>query len=382
MSAARDALALALAPWTRVRSLNLWAVHGDSLAAALYLDQATLRNMSARHPLHWANALSGGRGQFVATKRGNFGVSGERTDQVKARQSEVLASGVGLVWLCCGTNDMAQDYPTAGTSAVTAFSNIADMCRRCTVAGVTVILELPPGATNLTAAQIGQLKELHQRLIEFSLTMPMVYLHDASRMVMNPTSSTTALAPKTSYFYDTTHPSALGAYYWGKSLAALIQRIVPPWPRFAHLNVADAQRAPYAANPFFVTQSGGTNSIGAALTSGAVPGSWSLARAGSPTVAISYGTDDGTALDPSIGSKVILSCTFTAAGERIILATPDLSTSLWNAGDVLDTSARHRLVSGAANVASIRHRLSVSVDGNAADYYSLLEATSSDASPD
>lgn len=379
-----DAVA-ATAPWTRVRSLNLAAALGDSLAAALHLDVAgTFRNMNARHPLHWANAFSGGRVRFVNTNRGNFGVSGERTDQIMARVPAVIASGAGLVWLMAGTNDLAQNYPTAGTCAATAFENIATMVRQLNAAGITVIVEMVVGATNLTAAQIGYMNELNQRLVEFVATCPagMVYLHDASRMILNPTSSTSAIAFKTNYAYDATHPSALGGYYWGKSLATLIQQIVPPWPRLGHLNLTDAQRSPYIANGLFTVQTGGTNNIGAALTSGAVPANWVLSRSGSPTVAISYGTDDGTALDPSMGSKCVLTCTFTAAGERISLTCADISTSLWNVGDIVDTGCRSRLVSGAAYVASVRHRVSLSVDGVAADYYSLIEASSSDPAPD
>lgn len=374
-------------PWASLPKKNLAAVLGDSLAAALHLDvSGTFRNTNARHPLNWANALSGNRLQYVATNRGNFGVSGQRTDQIMTRVPAVIASGAGLVWICAGTNDVSQDYPTAGTMAATAAANIQSMVQSFNAAGIVCIVELVIGAANYTTAQLGGLNELNQRIIEFATTAPsgMLYLHDASRMVLNPTNSTTAIAFKSGYAYDTpaVHPSALGGYYWGKSLAALIQQFVPPWPRFGHLNLTDAQRSPYVANPLFTTQTGGTNNIGAALTSGAVPGSWSLARAGSPTVAITYGTDDGTALDPSMGSKVILTCTFTAASERIILATPDLNTSLWTFGDIIDTSARHRLVSGSAYIASVRQRLSVGVDGSGADYYCLLEATSSDQAPD
>lgn len=378
--AAEELAAALILPY---RSRNLWAALGDSLAAMLHLDvTGTFRNMNARHPLHWANGLSGGRGQFVSTNRGNFGVSGERTDQIMARVPAVIASGAGLVWLMAGTNDLAQNYPTAGTCAATAFANIATMVRRITAAGITVILELVVGATNLTAAQIGYMNELNQRLVEFATTMPNVYLHDASRMILDPTNSTSAIAFKTSYAYDATHPSALGGYYWGKSLATLIQQIVPPWPRLGHLNLTDAQRAPYIANGLFTVQTGGTNNIGAALTSGAVPTNWVLSRSGSPTVAISYDTDDGTALDPSMGSKCIMAVTFTAAGERISLACSDISTSLWNVGDIVDTGCRSRLVSGAAYAASVRHRVSLSVDGVAADYYSLIEASSTDPAPD
>lgn len=363
------------------RSRVLAAALGDSIAASLHLDIGAYRNLNARCPLNWANAMSGGRLKIVPGS--NFGVSGERTDQIMARVQDVIASGAGLVWLVAGTNDIAQLYPSAATCAATAAANVTTMVQRLNAAGIVVICEMVPGAADFSATQLGYMNELNQRLIEFAATGPadMLYLHDASRMVLNPTNSTSVIAGKANYFYDATHPAPLGAYYWGKSLATLIQRIVPQYPRLGHLNLVDAQRSPYLLNPFFATQSGGTNTIGAALTGGAVPANWVLARTGSPTVAISYGTDDGTALDPSMGNKVILTCTFTAAGQRITLQQ-DVGAGLWTPGVILDTGARHRVVSGGANVASARHQLSHSVDGSAVNYYSMIEAVSTEYGPD
>lgn len=371
----------ALNTYARPRNPNLFVALGDSLAASLHLDIGFFRNINPRHPLNWANALSGGRMVPVATNRGNLGVSGERTDQVMTRVPAVIASGAGTVWLCVGTNDIAQQYPSAGTVVATTFANIVSMVDSLVAAGCQVILEMVVGAASYSATLIGQLNELNQRLVEFAYTRNRVYLHDASRMLLNPTNSTSALAFKTNYAYDATHPSSLGGYYWGKSLAALVQQIVPAIPRLGHLNVADAQRQPALSNGLFTTQTGGLTNIGAALTSGAVPGGWTLLRSGSPTVAITYGTDDGTALDPSMGSKVILTCTFTAAGERVTLQQ-DIATANWSPGDIVDTGVRHRLVSGMANTASVRHQLSHSVDGNLVNYYSMIEPVSTEYGPD
>ncbi|MDI4662834.1 GDSL-type esterase/lipase family protein [Xanthobacter autotrophicus] len=371
---------LAAAPWTRLRSPNLVATLGDSLAASLHLD-SNRRNLCTRSQLAWASVLSGSRLRFVTSSGGNFGWSGERTDQIMARLQATINSGAGTVILIAGTNDVGQLYPTSGTCAATAAANIAIMARAIVNAGAQVVIELPPGSANYTVTQIGILNELNQRLTEFALTMPRVYLHDASKMILNPTNSTSALAPKPNYFYDLTHPQGLGAYYWGKSLANLLSQIIPPYPRFGHLDLTDVQPTAFLSNALFVTQSGGTNSIGAALTSGAVPASWELNRSGSPTVAITYGTDDGAPLDPSIGSKAILTITFTAAGERLYLRQ-SVSTGLWNPGDVFDFGCRMRLVSGMSAVAATRMFVPVALDGVELANYSMIEAAPSEYGPD
>ncbi|MFG1333975.1 SGNH/GDSL hydrolase family protein [Xanthobacter autotrophicus] len=371
---------LAAAPWTRMRNPNLGATLGDSLAAAYHADSQK-RNISMRSPLAWANLLSGSRLKMVATSGGNFGFSGDRTDQIMARLPACIASGAGTVILIAGTNDIAQLYPTAGTCAATAAANIASMVRSIVNAGAQVVIELPPGAANYTAQMNGILNELNQRLIEFAVTMPRVYLHDSSKMILNPTNSATVIAEKANYFYDNTHPQGLGAYYWGKSLAGLLSEIVPAYPRLGHLNLTDAQPIDYLSNPLLTVQTGGTNLAGAGLTSGAVPGGMQFGRGGSATAALTYGTDDGTALDPSMGSKLIMTITFSAAGDRVYIRR-DVPTSLWNPGDIFDFGCRMRLVSGAAAVASMRMFVPVSLDGVELGYYSMVEAASSEYGPD
>lgn len=373
---------LATSPWTRIRSRTLGAVLGDSLAAGLHLDAGTYRNVSARHPLNWANGLSGGRLQFVSANRGNFGVSGERSDQIMARIPAVIASGAGVVWLIDGTNDIAQQYPTGPTCAQTAAANIIATCRALLTAGCAVILELVPGAQNYTAAQIGYLNSLNQRLIEYAATAQEVYLHDSSRMILNPTNGTGALAWNTGYTQDGTHPAVAGAYYWGKSLAALLQRIVPPTQRLGHINLGDAQPTQFLLNPFFATTTGGTNgNSGAAVTSGTVAQSWTVSRTGSATATLAYAADDGAALDPSVGNKCTATCTFTAAGE-IIRLWQNLAAGTWFAGYIFDFGCRSRVVSGMDKLSAARLGASVSIDSVVRNYYSMVDAATSDTQPD
>ncbi|MFG1389093.1 GDSL-type esterase/lipase family protein [Xanthobacter versatilis] len=382
MSVDSIARGMAAAPWTRMRNPNLLCTYGDSLAASLTVDTSLKQNLGANAPINWVNVRGGGNLRFVTLNNGNFGVSGQRSDQILARLPDVMASGAGTVIIYAGTNDIAQNYPTAGTAAATAAANIMLMARAIIASGAQVVIELPVGSTSWTAAQIGANYELHQRLREFSEGTPNVYLHDATPTVMDTSSSsTTALVAQANRLYDATHPNGLGAYYWSKSLGALMDKITRPYPRMSHMLASDAQASAYVTNGLFLTQTGGTNSIGAALTSGAVPGSWTLLRSGSPTVGITYGTDDGTATDPSIGAKVILTIAFTAANEYVRLYQ-DLAPPRLNIGDVLELGARHRVTSGMATLTSSRLHAPVQVDGVTRDWYSMLEGAAAQYGPD
>lgn len=381
--ASRTREELAALPLAPTKHANVWAVLGDSLAAALTVDTTLKQNSAATSPINWANSLSGGRAKYCALNNGNFGVSGERTEQIMARVPAVVSTNAGLVFIFAGTNDIGQNYPTAATCAERCASNIENMVRAILAGGARhVVVILPLGSTGWTAAQYTILYDLHQRLKEMVERIPSVYLFDPAPAVLNAANSTTAIAAKTNYFYDATHPNGRGAYYWGKALASdVVTPLVAPYPRISHLNATDVQAAAFINNGLFWTQTGGTNSIGAALTSGAVPGGFTLLRSGSATVAITYGTDDGTALDPSMGSKVILTITFTAAGEYVRLQQ-DVSTTGISPGDAFDAGCRARVTSGMDNLTAAKMHMSVSVDGVTRDWYSLLEGAAAQYGPD
>ena len=370
-----------VAPWTRLRNPGILATYGDSLAASLTIDTSLKQNYGATSPVNWAIMLNRGLFRLTAANNGNFGGSGQRTDEMLPRLQSVIASGAGTVIIFAGTNDIALSYPTLGTSAQVAFSNVRKMVLALIRAGIQVVIDLPLGSTSWSAAQIAQLYRYHQMLKEFVEKTPMVYIHDASPMVLNAVGSATAITFKANYFYDQTHPNGRGAYYWGKSLLALLQQIIPPLPRITYLGLTDVRDLLYINNGLFTVQTGGTNNIGAALIGGAVPAGFTLYRTGNATVSLSYGTDDGTALDPSLGGKLIMACTFTAAGE-VIRLQQDLGITGVAPGRAFDLGCRARVVSGMDSLCAARMHASVSVDGVSRDWYSLLEGASSHYGPD
>ena len=168
------------------RKRHIVAALGDSRIAATYLDISTRRNLGARSPLNWANALMGHR----LVIGDDYGVSGDRTDQMLARLAAATASGAGLLYLQGGVNDIAQNYPTAGTSGATAFANLRTMAEAGRAAGMQVVIEVEVGAQNLnTVAFVTQINELNALIYEYAEKTPRVYVHDARSVVLNATSS-------------------------------------------------------------------------------------------------------------------------------------------------------------------------------------------------
>src|SRR5438874_13044914 len=95
---------------------------GDSRVAQTHADPSFL-NKTAYNHFSMGNALAGNRALMVM----NLGNSGDRTDQVLARLRTALTCGAYWMYIHCGVNDIAQNYPTAGTAGVTAFTNIVTM---------------------------------------------------------------------------------------------------------------------------------------------------------------------------------------------------------------------------------------------------------------
>jgi len=144
---------------------------GDSRVAAVYAD-LNQRIYSGYSPLNWANALSDQRMVIGTT----FGVSGDRTDQALARLSAAIATGAGTLYIQCGLNDIAQQYPTAGTSGATAAANIMVMAEAARAVGMLVVIEIEVGSSAMnTAALVGQVVELNERLYEYAERTPGVH---------------------------------------------------------------------------------------------------------------------------------------------------------------------------------------------------------------
>ena len=352
------------------------AALGDSRIDAIYLDASTRRNLGARSPLNWANALMGHR----LVIGDDYGVSGDRTDQMLARLAAAIASGAGLLYLQGGVNDIAQNYPTAGTSGATAFANLKAMAEAGRAAGMQVVIEAEVGAQNLnTAAFVTQINELNALLYEYAEETPGVHVHDARSVVLNATSSDTVVSFKAGYTSDGTHPTPKGAAYWGESLAALLTQIIPSRAQLLGRNRIELPsngRRQLLLNHLFQTATGGTLSNG---VTGTVPSGWTGHRATTvPSAAFSTQADAS-----GLGNNVVIDATFTAAGEEIRLYQ-DVNIANWLPGDIVEVYADVQIVGNPTCLASVALYLghNTGSGGTTYDSFDLLHGVTSEAGPD
>lgn len=302
---------------------------GDSRPTAVYNDNGST-SKGNRSPLVWANVLSGQR-LIIGP---NFSVAGERSDQALARVPAVIASGAGLCHVWVGLNDIAQNYPTAATSGATAAANTIAALEQFRSAGIICVVEAEMGSAGLNAAQVIQVATYNAIIYDYCERSVGVYFHDARSIVMNPTFSTTLIGGRAGYFYDNpaVHEACRAAFYHGRSLAALIQAIVPPRfgvPLIGNVEQFTAGGYQLVTNPNFNTVAGGT--VGAGI-SGNVPAAWIAVCSGGATATLT------SQVDPTgNGNSVLAAITFTAAGETFRLhQSPSVNT--WNIGDNLEAA--------------------------------------------
>ena len=243
---------------------------GDSRDDAIYLDPSQ-RNRNTRSQLNWANSLLGHRFIIGPT----FGVSGNRTDQMLARLPSAIATGAGILHVWGGINNIGQvasgppaftythaitgETVTIDTVAAVAMRDIAQITRTARAAGMVVIIENEIGGSTITTAEkLAALNNLRQMIAEFGEKTPGVYVHDAYAAVMQPGAATPTF--KSGYSYDGVHENGRGAYWHGKSLAALLDRIAPARSILVRsgFEVPANGRRQLLGNPIFNTTTGGT----------------------------------------------------------------------------------------------------------------------------
>lgn len=336
-----------------LRNPNTVVALGDSRVAQIHGDApGAFRNKTAYNHFSAGNALANNRAVLVQ----NLGVSGDRMDQVLARLPTALASGAQWLYIHAGVNDIAQAYPSATTSGVTAWLNIKTMIDAAVSIGMRPLVVLEPGATNYSTAQIGQLIILQQYTREYAETCPGMVLFDLPAALYNPasaSSTTVTLQGST----DGTHEGNLGGYLGGVAFSSLLQSIMPPRPHGTRSPVdATVSLTNLMSNSMFTTTSGGV--LGGGNT-GTLAGSWTGSRTNTSSCAYSV----GAAADGSGLTEQVMACTFAAAGDEINIHQ-DATLANWSQGDIVQASAEVVVDSGSSNLAGVCLYIQANGSGN------------------
>lgn len=234
--------------------------------------------------LSWAEILSGGR--LISPAEFNFGVSGERSDQMLARVGRVVAARPDICVVFGGVNDL----PTL--TAAQTIRNLERIYDRLRDAGIFVVAvpPIPAGVLagqTLTDAQQAHLAQVRHYIRARSIgggfavadAGPLLLDHASSKGLPIGGAPAGSSIP-TAMTYDGLHPSIRGAFWIGKTIAGVLESRLcgrPPILDGAH-DQFDALTNPTGSKlgpALALGTPGGTVSGGA---SGTAPAGWVLQR--------------------------------------------------------------------------------------------------------
>jgi len=315
------------------------ALLGDSRMAQLFSDggsgvfPAAATKVKTFHFVTVASAIGGGR----LAVRGNWAVSGQRSDQYLSSLPSALASDAGLIAILGVVNDISQSGSTGDTAATIA-TRIIDAALATLRVGKTPLLFTDPASTAFSPSLIGMTMSYNQRIAEFAERTPGVLLFDLSSLIWDPTSATFSF--RSGYSSDGVHYLAPAQFAAGVALADFLTPIISPYPDVSGTIgfVAANGNIGQIANPLMLTTTGGT--AGAGIT-GSVPASYAASCSGSTTAVVSV-----AAAPDGRGNAVTLAITGAAAGDNIRVYQ-DTTLANYAVGDLIDLGARVVINSGA-----------------------------------
>jgi hypothetical protein len=201
----------------------------------------------------------------------NAGVSGERTDQVLARISEITGAGVSDCLVLCGINDCTQNV-----SASTIKANLATIYSTLRDAGIRVHARTLVGfgaSAGATTAQISVMNQVNDYIRRWD-GVPGVYVADYHAALIDPSSATGLTLAANLEAANTVHPSPAGCYLMATADKNAFLDIFPRQPNRLPTNQADTFNVSGVINQAFdnptfqgtVLATGWSSSIGACTT--------------------------------------------------------------------------------------------------------------------
>lgn len=267
--------------------------------------------------LAWAVWLSGSRVEFW----GNYGVGGERTDQIYARINEVLTSGGDLVILQMGTNDARQGYSLTHTQTYYRATVEAILA-----AGMDLILVGVPPCVDGQDAQ----DKINAWLKWYAAEMRLPFVDTFAALA-----NTATRAIATTYDGDGVHINALGSKVVGQAIADVIGGLHAPIVGWGAGSNVDATNI--LSNALGLTDA----------TSDGIPDGWSTL--GTP----SGGTATHTLEDVTgWAGKAFCIEQSTNASARQLYRDTNINTGKFAVGDLIRASVRAKMTGTLSEVTS------------------------------
>lgn len=213
-------------PLTVVHSReNAIALLGDSRTDMVSDNTSTITQFAANGYFTWTRFLAGQRIYFDDTL--NFGVSGDTIALCAARVPNVIASGVSRCVVLIGTNDLAI---TPIATMIDQWTNQIILPLQRGGIQPIVMLEYPRiGISSLALGVKNQFNNYIRRFAQSQFGVPQsvrcILIDTQDYMEDYSGAAGSALSGR---LYDGTHPSMIGGYWLGKSIADVINQLYPP----------------------------------------------------------------------------------------------------------------------------------------------------------
>lgn len=290
-------------------------------------------NQRVRSYIHWLRLAL--RQKIRTTAALNFGISGQRSDQVLTNISTIVAAlvaaGVGTLYLLLGTNDIGSvQSPNAAASS----SNIDQVIAAVRAVGIVVVCTAETPRPDLAGANLTHWQGIHDHYVAIHNPANGVYTYDPS----------TVLADNDNRVEDGVHLSVKGNRILGYGLAEFTSSLFPA------NDILPADNSEYTSGGLAV----GVNIITNALMSGGT------------TVATGYtGTNNLGGTTTATFSKVstatgawqqtVVSGTPAGAGELFarVEQNQDARANLFGNGDILDGMVEVEVDDGVSGVQSL-----------------------------
>lgn len=334
---------------------------GDSITAQGSLNTDTSQSYNNYGYFTWLRILSLQRVHIPVTH--NFGVSGERLDQIRLRVNDVINADPKPHYciVLAGTNDV-------GTRTVQDMvTDMKAILAKLITYGIRPIVMPILPRSDLVTSQLQKLMRFDTWLREYVRTQEWIIFVDPTQAWID--YANTDGDPRTDFTQDGLHPTQTGAYVIGKALADALEPLIPEQHFYVQhvLDIYDASNNPEGnlltngtLNYGIMQGTSGTKTASTGFTpSGNVATGWTLSRSNATSTMTAVASKEDPRTDgPATGArqKVVIASTVAGGANELVLLTPTFTQGNVVAGDVVYAEAKFE-ISGMTKVMSVELRL-------------------------